>query len=166
MERKSKIEGIYVADSAVCVADCVAVCVCAADSLFCIIETNTTLQSKYPMLCFITQLCPTLCDPIDCSLSGSSVHGGSWGKNTGVGNLSLLKRIFSTQKLNHAVLQKQLYSNKSFFHNIYILFKHIDLQCFRCTAKWFSYTYTHILFFRLFSIVGYYKILTFFPCPI
>ena len=23
----------------------------------------------------VTQLCPTLCDPIDCSLSGSSVHG-------------------------------------------------------------------------------------------
>ena len=23
----------------------------------------------------ITQLCPTLCDPMDCSLPGSSVHG-------------------------------------------------------------------------------------------
>ena len=23
----------------------------------------------------VTQLCPTLCDPMDCSLSGSSVHG-------------------------------------------------------------------------------------------
>ena len=28
----------------------------------------------------------------------------------------------------------------------------VDLQCFRCTARWFSYTYTHILFFCLFSI--------------
>ena len=26
-----------------------------------------------------------------------------------------------------------------------------------------SYTYTHILFFRLFSIIGYYKIMTIFP---
>ena len=25
--------------------------------------------------CLIPQLCPTLCDPMDCSLSGSSVHG-------------------------------------------------------------------------------------------
>ena len=24
---------------------------------------------------FVTQLCPTLCDPMDCSLPGSSVHG-------------------------------------------------------------------------------------------
>ena len=23
----------------------------------------------------VVQLCPTLCDPIDCSLPGSSVHG-------------------------------------------------------------------------------------------
>ena len=30
------------------------------------------------------QSCPTLCYPIDCSPPGSSVHGGSPGKNTGV----------------------------------------------------------------------------------
>ena len=28
--------------------------------------------------------CTTLCDPIDCSPPGSSVHGDSPGKNTGV----------------------------------------------------------------------------------
>ena len=33
----------------------------------------------------LLQLCPTLCDPVDCSLPGSSVHGDSPGKNTGVG---------------------------------------------------------------------------------
>ena len=26
-------------------------------------------------VCLVCQLCPTLCDPMDCSLSGSSVHG-------------------------------------------------------------------------------------------
>ena len=31
------------------------------------------------------QSCPTLCNPIDCSLLGSSVHGNSGSKNTGVG---------------------------------------------------------------------------------
>ena len=32
-----------------------------------------------------TQSYPTLCDPMGCSPPGSSVHGGSPGKNTGVG---------------------------------------------------------------------------------
>ena len=29
------------------------------------------------MLCLVTQLCPTLCDPMDCSPPGSSVNGVS-----------------------------------------------------------------------------------------
>ena len=33
----------------------------------------------------------TLWDPMDCSLPGSSVHGDSWGKNTGVGYHALLQ---------------------------------------------------------------------------
>ena len=33
----------------------------------------------------------------------------------------------------------------------------VDLQCFRCTAKWFNYTYSYIFFFRSFSIIGYYS---------
>ena len=43
------------------------------------------------------QSCLTLCDPMDCSLAGSSVHGDSPGRNTGVGCHSLLQRIFPTQ---------------------------------------------------------------------
>ena len=35
--------------------------------------------------------CPTLCDPMDCSPPGSSVHGDSPGKNTGVGCHALLQ---------------------------------------------------------------------------
>ena len=30
------------------------------------------------MLCLVAQSCPTLCDPRDCSLPGSSVHGILW----------------------------------------------------------------------------------------
>ena len=102
------------------------------------------------MLCFVAQLCPTFCDPMDCSPLGSSVHGilqakvlewaampsskGSsqprdrtWvsaieprspslqsdsllseptgkPKNTGVGSLSLLQRIFPTQESNWSLL--------------------------------------------------------------
>ena len=39
----------------------------------------------YIVLCLVTQSCLILCDPMDCSLPGSSVLGDSPGKNTGVG---------------------------------------------------------------------------------
>ena len=40
----------------------------------------------YPStLCLVTQSCLTLCDPMDCSPPGSSVHGDSPAKNTEVG---------------------------------------------------------------------------------
>ena len=37
------------------------------------------------MLFLVTQSCLTLCDPVHCSQPGSSLHGTSPGKNTGVG---------------------------------------------------------------------------------
>ena len=46
------------------------------------------------------QSCLTPCDTIDCSLPGSSVHGDSPGKNTGVGCRALLSGIFPTQGSN------------------------------------------------------------------
>ena len=45
----------------------------------------------------VTQSCPTLCDTMDCSPPGSSVHGTSPGRNTGVGCHALLQGIFLTQ---------------------------------------------------------------------
>ena len=48
----------------------------------------------------VAQSCPTLCDPMDCSPPGSSVHGDSPGKNTGVGCHSLLQGIFTSQEMN------------------------------------------------------------------
>ena len=41
-----------------------------------------------------------LCNPVDCSPPGSSVHGDSPGKNTGVGCHALLWGIFLTQGSN------------------------------------------------------------------
>ena len=32
------------------------------------------------VLCLVAQWCPTLCDPMDCSLPGASIHGDSPGK--------------------------------------------------------------------------------------
>ena len=40
----------------------------------------------------VAQSCPTLSDPMDCSLPGSSVHGIFPGKSTGVGRQCLLHR--------------------------------------------------------------------------
>ena len=45
-----------------CVRVCVCVCVCA-------------------VLCLVTQLSPALCNPMDCSPPGSSVHEDSLSKN-------------------------------------------------------------------------------------
>ena len=45
----------------------------------------------------------SLCDPMDCSLPGSSVHGDSPGKNTGVGCHALLHGILPNQELNPGV---------------------------------------------------------------
>ena len=41
--------------------------------------------------CSVTQGCPTLCNPMDCSLLAPSVHGASPSKNTGVGCTFLLQ---------------------------------------------------------------------------
>ena len=42
-------------------------------------------------MCLVAQSCLTLCDPMDCSPPGSSVHEESPGKNTGVGCHALLQ---------------------------------------------------------------------------
>ena len=59
----------------------------------------------------VTQSCPTLCDPTDCSLPGFSVHGIFPGKSTGVGCHCLLCFVPNKSKLskltsiNHTILE-------------------------------------------------------------
>ena len=55
----------------------------------------------------VTQSCPTLCDPMDYSLPGSSLPWDSPGKNTGVDCHFLPQGIFPTQKLNPSLLYWQ-----------------------------------------------------------
>jgi len=52
----------------------------------------------------IIQLCPSLCDPMDCSLLGSSVHGDSPGKDPGVVCHALIQGIFPTHGQNPGLL--------------------------------------------------------------
>ena len=67
---------------------------------------QTTLFSRYVgVVCvcvcvLVIRLCPTFSDAMDWSLPGSSVHGRSPGKNTGVGCHSLLQGSFPTQGSN------------------------------------------------------------------
>ena len=50
------------------------------------------------------QSCLTLCDPMDYSPPGSSVHGDSSGKNTGEGCRALLRGSFPTQGWERCLL--------------------------------------------------------------
>ena len=60
----------------------------------------STKASLWAVLYLVAQLCLTLCDLMDYSPPGSSVHGDSPGKNTGVGCHALLWGIFPTQVSN------------------------------------------------------------------
>jgi len=51
-------------------------------------------------VCLAAQSCLTLCNRVDCSLSGSSVQEDSPGTNIGMGCHSLLQGIFPTQESN------------------------------------------------------------------
>ena len=67
------------------------------------VPVDNHIQTKHiqqDVLCLVAQLCSTLCNPMDCSLPGSSVRGDSPGKNTGVGCRLLLQGIFLSQGSN------------------------------------------------------------------
>ena len=62
-------------------------------------------RSRVCVLCANSlQSCLTLCNPLDCSPPGSSVHVDSPGRNTGVGCHALLQGVFSTQGSNLLLL--------------------------------------------------------------
>ena len=63
-------------------------------------------------MCVHAQLCTTLCNPPDCSLPGSSVHGNFPGKNTGVGC--------------HFLLQEHTYYSINICHFIVTIVSHIN----------------------------------------
>ena len=64
--------------------------------LFCIVGACMLAKSL--------QSCLTLCDPVNCSTPGSSVHGDSPDKNTKVGFHTLLQGIFPTEGSNPCLL--------------------------------------------------------------
>ena len=86
------------------------------------------------MLCLVTQLYSTLCDSMDCSPPGSSVHGDSPGKNTGVSCHALLQGIFPTQG-----------SNPGLSHCMRILY-HLNHQGSSRILKWVVYLFSRGFF--------------------
>ena len=67
---------------------------------WCVIGSRAVLC----VLCLVAQSCPTLCHPMYYSPPGSSVHGDSPGKNTGVSCHALLQGICPTQGSNPDLL--------------------------------------------------------------
>ena len=64
-------------------------------------KSDRERQTRYDLICvFVVQSCLTFSDPMDLSRWGSSVHGYSPGKSTGVGCQFLLQGIFLTQESN------------------------------------------------------------------
>ena len=65
---------------------------------------HNIVNHLYAVLYLVTQSCLTLCDPMDCGPTGSSVHGDSAGTNTEVGCHALLQGIFPTQESKWGLL--------------------------------------------------------------
>ena len=97
--------------------------------------TSYTFIILNHVLCFIAQLCLTVCNPTDYCLPGSSVHEDSPSENTGVGCHALLQGIFPTQGLNPGLL-----------HCRQILY-HLSHQ--GSPFKSYNYSYSH-------EIISYY----------
>ena len=77
---------------------------CISNQLRSVVSLFLLLIFPMGWMCLVTQLCLTLWDPMDYSLPGSSVHGDSPGKNTGLGCHVLIQGIFPTQGLNPGLL--------------------------------------------------------------
>ena len=84
--------------------------------------------------CLVAQSCLPICNPMVCSPPGSSVHGDSPGKNTGVGCHALLQGIFPTQDLNPGIP-----------HCGQILY-HLSYQGSPRILEWVTYPFSRELF--------------------
>ena len=113
------------------------------------------------VLCLVTQVCSTLCDPMDCSPPDSSVHGDFPCKDTRVGFHALLQEIFPTQGSNPGLLHcrwilyhlshqgSTVLSTTLFFLIEVQLIYNVILTCVQ-----HSDLSIYILFFKLFSLIS------------
>ena len=71
------------------------------------LSQSRTFLLNLKMIVLVTQSCPMLCDPMDCSLPGSSVLGILQARTREWVPIFLLQRTFPTQGLNLGLLHLQ-----------------------------------------------------------
>ena len=105
----------------------------------------------------VTQSCPALCDPMYCSSAGSSVHGDSPGKNTGVGchfllqgsNLGLLHWRQILYHLSHRGSPRPHH----YLYKKFVCWKtSASYTAWKCIQGYIFYALYHHLFIYLYSI--------------
>ena len=94
----------------------------------------------------VAQSCPTLCNPMDCSPPGSSVHG--------ILQARVLKWVVIPFSRGSPVRSQG--SNPGLLHCRQILYH----------LRHGNHTHTRSLFFRFFSHIGHYRVLTRVPCTL
>ena len=101
------------------------------------------------LYCTVSQSCLILCDPMDCSLSGSPVHGYSPGKNAGVDCHALIQGLFPTQGSNPGFTRCRwiLYWPS---HQILPIFFYLSWKCC-CYFKVIDVGIFYHLFFCIFT---------------
>ena len=99
----------------------------------------------------------TLCNPMDCSPPGSSVHGASPGKNTGVDCHALLQGIFPTQGSNPGILHYRqilyqlIYQGSPYTKMVLLHLVQLDFDVFQLICSYFKVNNVHSLFGKLSS---------------
>ena len=102
-------------------------------------------------VCLVAQSC--LCDPMDCSLPGSPVHGDSPGKNTGVGCHALLQGIFLIQGSNPGLPN----CRQILYHLSHLGSPILCLKTVFCTTNWRFLLSLSLFFFFFAWIFSYFK---------
>ena len=113
----------------------------------------------------VAQSCPTLRDPMDCSLTRLLRPWDFPGKSTGVGCHFLLQEIFPTQGLNPGLPHcRQMLYHLSHQRSTWIIIKYwllfpwfFNLQFFSFTMvwKWHTYNRRHSSYFEFWSFPDY-----------
>ena len=115
--------------------------------MFEVLKTHICIVFACCVVCLVTQLCPALCDIMDCSLPGSPVHRDSPGNNTGVGCHALLQGIFLIQGSNPGLPN----CRQILYHLSHLGSPILCLQTVFCTTNW-RFLLSLSLFFFFFSL--------------
>ena len=70
------------------------------------------------VLCLVAESCPTLFSPMACSSPGSSDHGDSPGKSTGVGCQDSHKTLNTNLVMSHLLYKSKMSSYSTYNHSL------------------------------------------------